>query len=100
MNDTRSLLAFDCGSADMSLKKSVILHKDVGQGDVSGCQIEAQKVLRYYNGSIVHSDLDVQKQVKKTYIEDVMVVTVEQVTKWTFKVLNTIVDRRGVEKTS
>lgn len=57
------------------------------------------EVKRYFYGLVVYSELGRQKQLKRTYGKGLILVTVEQFSKCPFKVLDTIVDRRGVKRT-
>lgn len=77
MYDVGFRLAVDCGPAGTFLNKSAIpLEQDV-EGNFSGRSIGARKVIGYYYRSLVYTDLGRRKQLKKTYGESVMTMSVE-----------------------
>lgn len=100
MYDISSLLAVDGGAAVMLLKKSVIPHKHVRRVVFGGLPVVAGEVVRYYDGTFVCYDLSVQKRLKKTYGECVMVATVRLSSKWVVKIPDTILSERSIEQTS
>lgn len=91
------MLAVECGAAGTFPRKKAVPHKHTGREVFTGHPIGAEEVVAYYYGKLVFSDLVRQKQLKNTYGEAVMAVTVEHSLKWAFKNSDTVVDGRGVE---
>lgn len=93
------LLPIDGGVAGAVLKKSIIRHKDAKQRTSAGCLIESGEMVGIYYASLLYSVLSGQWQLKKTYGESVMPVTVEHFPKSTFKSSDSTVIEKGVGKT-
>lgn len=54
-------------------------------------------MLEYYYGSSTSSRFCLHKQLKKTYVEAIMIVTAQQLSKWSFKIPAAVIHRRSVE---
>lgn len=75
---THSLLAVRCGEFGEKLKESNIQHDSVGSGLFSGCPLGAGEILSNYRGTLVSSNLKMQKRVRNTNGGGVKSVTVDK----------------------
>lgn len=73
----RSLSAIDCSAARIFLKTSVIQNKIAWKNVSVVIHLIFGNVVQYYYKFLVYTGLCGYKQIKKTYREGVMVVTVE-----------------------
>lgn len=100
MYDVGSFLAVDRGASGIILRKSGIISKSAGQEECFGFSFGGGDMVLYYYRSLVYADITEQKHLKKARGEGVMAVTVEQFSKWWFKVQDTVVYERGDDRTS
>lgn len=97
MYKVASLLVVEFGSAHNVLKIPAALHKSAGQKLFTECPIQAREVATYFYGSLVHSK-PLEKKLKKTYGEYLIAVTVEKLSKWAFKIVDTVVNEKVVNQ--
>lgn len=76
MVEVRSLLALDCDAIDVIVTASKIVYENVGCDVFSGWMPGASEKVGYYYESLFYSAVARQMQVRKTYVDGVMPVTI------------------------
>lgn len=95
-----SLLAVDCKATGIFLKKFAAQHKGARKGDFAWLPMVTGKMIGYYYGELVYSDLCRQKQLENTFEEVATAVTLEQLSKSALTISDTKLDERGVRQTT
>lgn len=85
MNDVRFLRAVDCGAFGEKVKESNISNDTVKCSVFFGRLLGAGKIVEYHCGKLNYSNQTTQKQVRKTYGDGVISVTVNNFSTWGFK---------------
>lgn len=97
MYDVSSLLAFDYRVSGMFQNNRQYSIEMLERP--ADCSMPAEKIIRYYYGSLTFSALRGERRLKNIYEEGLMAVTLEQFSSWEFKIRNTFVDSKEIERT-
>lgn len=93
--DVCFLPAVDCSAFGVNEKASKITLDNIGCGVFFGRPFGDGGIMRYHCRTFVYSNLTTQKQVRKTFGDGVMSVTVNNFTVWSFKISEDVIELHG-----